>query len=209
MPSHPRDTLTFVPNARKRLATAANLRQLGLSWLSRPLTVTQVSRLQIRPISVAENNAMRQIIVSALDEFGCTGVGFSAKDPEMSNLAAAYQQEKWGYWVAVETPDHQAPQVLGGVGIYPLKGAERHCGIAEFHKFYLSPMARGKGVGKSLFQAALSGAKAMGYHTLYLETHPAMTAAIAMYEKLGFKRLTERLGDTGHTGFTIFMALAL
>ena len=212
MPSAP--SPSFTPNARQRVATRSNLRQLGMSWISRPLTVTQVSRLQIHPITTAENDAMREIIVSALNEFGCTGPGFSAKDPEMADLATAYQPADRAYWVAVESFENQTlengdRQVLGGVGVYPLKGADAASGIAEFHKFYLSPMARGKGVGKSLFQTSLVGAKAMGYRTLYLETHPAMTSAIALYEKLGFQRLPDRLGNTGHSGFTIFMALAL
>ncbi|MEB3245087.1 MAG: GNAT family N-acetyltransferase [Vampirovibrionales bacterium] len=162
--------------------------------------------VSVRPLCPKDNEAMRDIITASLQEFGCSGQGFSALDPEMDDLYTAYQRLGWRYWVAEDT---ETGQLLGGVGLYPLKGLDARYGVAEFHKFYLSPDARGKGVGKALYKAALGYAVASQYRWMYLETHPNMTQAIALYEKWGFHRLPLRMGGTGHSGFSVFMIRSL
>jgi len=61
--------------------------------------------------------------------------------------------------------------------------------IGEIKRMYIRPAYRGKGYGKALLQQLLQKAKEFGYHSIYLDTGPFMTAAQQLYRSFGF---TER-----------------
>jgi GNAT superfamily N-acetyltransferase len=61
---------------------------------------------------------------------------------------------------------------------------------AELRKMYLRPDWRGRGLGKSLLETALTHARAMGRNRIELETNRAMTAAIALYRSRGFREVS-------------------
>jgi len=61
-------------------------------------------------------------------------------------------------------------------------------GRAEMKRLYVSPAARGRGLGERLVRAAMAAAADLGCHTLRLETIPGvMDTAIALYRRLGFR----------------------
>jgi ribosomal protein S18 acetylase RimI-like enzyme len=51
---------------------------------------------------------------------------------------------------------------------------------------YVRPAARGRGAGGALAAAAVESARLMGYRRVLLDTVATMTAAIGVYESLGF-----------------------
>jgi carbonic anhydrase len=51
---------------------------------------------------------------------------------------------------------------------------------------YIRPAYRGKGYGKALLQQLLQKAKEFGYHSIYLDTGPFMTAAQHLYRSFRF-----------------------
>lgn len=51
------------------------------------------------------------------------------------------------------------------------------------------PDYRGQGLGRALIEAALGGFRAAGCHKAYLEVTVQNTAAIRLYERLGFRRV--------------------
>jgi putative acetyltransferase len=74
---------------------------------------------------------------------------------------------------------------------------------------YLTPTARGTGLGKKLIDTCLAKAKAMGYTQVYLETMPELKKAVSVYEKFGFTYLTSPMGNSGHNGCDIWMIKTL
>jgi putative acetyltransferase len=70
---------------------------------------------------------------------------------------------------------------------------------------YLTPTARGTGLGKKLIDTCLAKAKTMDYTQVYLETMPELKKAVSVYEKFGFTYLTGPMGNSGHNGCDIWM----
>ncbi len=92
---------------------------------------------------------------------------------------------------------------LGCVGLRPL--AEDGC--CEMKRLYVSPRARGLGLGRALVEAIIGEAVRIGYREMRLDTLPSMTEAITLYRKAGF-RPVEPYYDTPLAG-TIFLARPL
>ncbi len=77
-------------------------------------------------------------------------------------------------------------QPVGCVGLRPFP-REHTC---EMKRLYVRPSFRGGKLGEKLVHRLLREARALGYGFLRLDTHPpTMTAAVAMYRKLGFREV--------------------
>lgn len=70
-------------------------------------------------------------------------------------------------------------------------------GIAEMKRLYLGDAARGLGAGRKLAEQVVVSARSLGYRSLRLDTAISMTAAIRLYESMGFRRLAEPDAGTG------------
>lgn len=57
---------------------------------------------------------------------------------------------------------------------------------AELKRLYVRPSSRGTGAGRLLCEAMLAVARGIGYRRIVLDTVKTMTAAIHLYESLGF-----------------------
>jgi putative acetyltransferase len=154
--------------------------------------------VNIRTIQPADNQALAVIIRNALAEFGANKPGTVYYDATTDALYELFRQEGSIYYVAEENG-----VLIGGAGIYPSPGLP--AGTCELVKMYLTPAARGKGIGKALIEKALAFAKETGYRHVYIETMPELRKAMSVYEKFGFKYLDGPLGNTGHFGCEIWM----
>lgn len=92
---------------------------------------------------------------------------------------------------------------LGCVGLRSINPA----GCCEMKRLYVSPNARGMGLGRALVEVVLDAATRLGFRELRLDTLPDMADAQALYARMGFVRIAPYY-DTPIAG-TVFMARAL
>jgi len=93
-------------------------------------------------------------------------------------------------------------RVVGTVTLYLSATSEQwRPDDAMFRFLAVDPAARGRGVGRALFQACLDRARAAGKRRMALHTTEWMATARAMYERAGFRREPE--GDVRLPGVTI------
>lgn len=157
------------------------------------MTMTAIRpALQVRPIALADNPSIAQVIRDVSAEFGLTAdKGYTVSDPALDRLFELYSAEHSAYWVV----EYQG-QVVGGGGIAPLACSAPD--ICELQKMYFLPDVRGFGVARELALRAMEHARLRGFRRCYLETTGTLTRAIKLYESLGFKRIDSVMGCTGH-----------
>ncbi|KAI4215367.1 MAG: hypothetical protein LQ351_002267 [Letrouitia transgressa] len=77
-------------------------------------------------------------------------------------------------------------------------------GCCEMKRLYISPAARGLGLGKKLVESVLNSAGQIGYKEMRLDTLPSMVEAIGLYKDAGFEE-TDKYYETPIDG-TIFLS---
>jgi putative acetyltransferase len=154
--------------------------------------------ISFRPIEPWDNLALAAIIRQAIESLNLPTAGTAHSDPTTDDLFQLFQNPRSFYWVAAADET-----VLGGCGIYPSNGLPDGC--CELVRFFLTPEARGKGIGKKLLDQSFRTAKEFGYQTIYLESFPDMKEAIKMYEQNGFETIDHALGNTGHYACNVWM----
>lgn len=157
-----------------------------------------ITPIVIRPIEEKDNEGLAKLIRMVFEEFEAPRCESVYSDPTTDRLYQYFNRPNAKYWVAV-----WKDTIVGGCGFYPTHGLPDGC--CEVVKFYLSSSIRGKGVGSQLLLLTEEQAKEAGYKQLYIETFPCFRAAVHLYDKMGFKYLDARLGNSGHTATTIHM----
>ncbi|MFZ9242870.1 MAG: GNAT family N-acetyltransferase [Sediminibacterium sp.] len=160
------------------------------------------SNIQIRPIEQKDNIDIAKVIRGALEEFGANKPGTVYYDPTTDALFELFNTPGSYYYIA--TIDNK---VVGGAGIFPTENLPK--GTCELVKLYLHKDARGTGLGKQLLNTAMQWAKENGYTQVYLESMPELSKAVTIYENVGFQRINQPLGNSGHCGCDIWMVKTL
>lgn len=154
--------------------------------------------LNYRKIETSDDIRIARIIRSNLEKFHLNIPGTAYFDPELDHLSDYYKvnPHKRAYFVAFGDDG----QIIGGVGFAEFEGIDD---CAELQKLYLDDCAKGKGYGKELMKIAEEGAREAGYKKLYLETHTNLSAALKLYDKMGFRKI-ERPSFTQHGTMNCF-----
>lgn len=158
--------------------------------------------ITIRQILHADNPKISKIIKDALTEFGANRPGTVFTDPTTDALYELFQKKGAVYFIA-----ESANVIVGGGGIYPTEGLPED--TCELVKMYLTPSARGTGLGRTLIEKSIEFAKEFGYKKVYLESMPELKQALNSYAKFGFEYLNGPIGNSGHTGCSLWMLKSL
>ncbi|MEO5947399.1 MAG: GNAT family N-acetyltransferase [Chitinophagaceae bacterium] len=156
----------------------------------------------IRRIQAEDNAVIATIIRNVLTEFGANRPGTVFTDPTTDALFELFKKNGAAYFIA----EHDGVKVGGG-GIYPTEGLPED--TCELVKMYLAPAARGNGLGKALIEKNLALAKEFGYKKMYLESMPELKRALNTYAKFDFEYLRAPMGNSGHTGCSLWMMKTL
>ncbi len=107
----------------------------------------------------------------------------------------------WNEWDASHLPDHRLVadidgQVAGWAALSPTSSRCVYAGVAE-NSVYIHPEHRGRGVGGTLLEALLAGARQAGLWTVQTGIFPENTASIALHLRCGFRIVgtRERIGQ--------------
>ena len=152
----------------------------------------------IREIEQEDNPKIAKAIRSVLIELGVPKVGTAYEDRALDCMTETYMASNKAYFV-VSSGD----EIIGGAGISPLDNYEGN--VCELQKMYFMPEARGRGLGSEMMSKCLEFAKQAGFEQCYLETLPYMEDAQKLYRKVGFKSITQPMGNTGHYSCTVWM----
>jgi putative acetyltransferase len=156
----------------------------------------------IRTIQPADDVVLAKIVRDTLTEFGANHPGTVYYDASTDILSEVFQKERSVYYVALMNNE-----IIGGGGIYPTDGLPKD--TCELVKMYLLPQSRGIGLGRTLIEKCIEFAAAVGYKNIYLETMPELKMALKIYEKFGFEYLKGSMGNSGHTGCSLWMLKTL
>lgn len=119
-------------------------------------------------------------VVRVLFQEYAKGLGFDLCfqnfDREVAELPGCYALPDGGIWLA-----WQDGMPAGCVALRPIGD-----GRCEMKRLYVRPAYAGQGLGRALAEAAVAGARERGYRAVRLDTLESMTAANALYKKLGF-----------------------
>lgn len=123
-------------------------------------------------------------VATLLREYAATlpvDLAYQGFEEEVMGLPGAYAAPSGALLIARDTAGH-------GLGCVAVRAIARpdYC---EMKRLFVSPLARGLGLGRALMDAIVSQATRLGYREMRLDTLPTMTTAIAMYRRAGFREV--------------------
>jgi putative acetyltransferase len=161
-----------------------------------------MNNITIRNIQPQDNPYLAKIVKVTLAEFGANHPNTVYYDPSTDALFEMFQKKGSKYFVA-----EMNNEIVGGGGIYPTDGLPDD--TCELVKMYLLPPARGSGLGRTLIEKCIATSKEYGYKQIYLESMPELKQALKVYAKFGFEYLKGPMGNSGHTGCSLWMLKSL
>jgi L-amino acid N-acyltransferase YncA len=97
----------------------------------------------------------------------------------------------WQEWDAAHLPEHRLVAELDGevvawAALSPASTRRCYAGVVE-NSVYVAEQARGRGIGRALLQALVSGARRAGLWTIQTSIFPENRASLALHERCGFR----------------------
>ena len=143
--------------------------------------------LGIRPMLPADAEQVLAVYQSGLD----------AGDASFETAAPS-----WDAFDAARLPGHRhvataddTGELLGWAAVSPVSGRTVYAGVVE-HSVYVTPEARGRGVGGALLEALIDSTEAAGIWTIQSGIFPENTASLRLHGRTGFRivGVRERIG---------------
>ena len=110
------------------------------------------------------------------DEYGITGIDARRHHEAFRGELPGMMGPRGRLYVA-----ELAGEAVGTCALKPVSDT-----VGELKRMYVRPSARGKGVARCVLEQLIADAKTIGYERLRLESGAFMTAAHALYRRVGF-----------------------
>ncbi|KAL6237732.1 hypothetical protein BDW75DRAFT_60337 [Aspergillus navahoensis] len=138
------------------------------------------TKFRIIPAQTTEDIATARDLFTAYVKWLNIDLSFQSFQSELVSLPGTYGTPHGDLLLAYSIDNTP----LGCVAVRPLDDSKQSC---EMKRLYVSPEARGRGLGKALVTAIVQRAKELGYKQMRLDTLPSrMQGAIALYTRVGF-----------------------
>ncbi|MBL0374049.1 N-acetyltransferase [Rhizobium sp. KVB221] len=148
-------------------------------------------RIRIRNAAISDVSVVTEIYRESV----LNGIGTYELEPpseiEMTSRFNAVTGQNYPYLIA----EDENGSILGYAYASPFRTRPAYRYLAE-NSVYVSPEARGMGVGLTLLEALLSRTAELGIRQMVAVIGGANPASIALHEKAGFKH-TGRMPSTG------------
>ena len=150
----------------------------------------------IRNARVSDSYAINKLCVESYEQFRST-IGETNWKRLRSSLSRTSELAQEGQLIVAE----DLSDLLGVVLYVPLRqgGDGKVSALASLRSLAVSPLHRGRGVGRSLTEECINRARQDGADSIALTTAEMMTVARPMYQRMGFTmelELGERFGVT-------------
>lgn len=166
-----------------------------LHFSKAPRTSGSGYTMNLRPATNADSEQIKNVVFSVLKEYGLEPDS-SSTDKDLDSIEESYFANN-GFFGVVEAEG----SIVASVGLHKVTPT-----TCELRKMYSLPSQRGKGLGKSLIEFALSKAKELGYNRVILETASPLKEAIGLYKKYGFKEYKpEHLAPRCDQAFELYL----
>ncbi len=124
------------------------------------------------------------------DEYGWQGPFEGMCARIVSDFVVNFDAKLEKCWIA-----DMGGEPVGCVMLVKDKPTAKKADVARIRLLLLDPKARGMGLGRRLVEECISFSRAKGYRRITLWTHKELTAARAIYAKLGFVKTGEESHD--------------
>lgn len=142
-------------------------------------------RVEIREIGAGNWRALRDIRLAALRDAPQAFASTYERE-------AAFTEADWLRWISRgDTFLAYAPE-LGAAPVGIVSGYEGEPGTIELISMWISPQARGRGIGRALVEAVLGQARAKSMTRVHLWAAESNRNARLLYERCGFRPTGER-----------------
>ncbi|MFA1540509.1 GNAT family N-acetyltransferase [Actinomadura monticuli] len=134
-----------------------------------------------------------QVLKIYQDGLDTGDASFETTAPTWDEFDAA-RLDRYRY-VAADPAAAASTDVLGWIAASPVSDRCCYAGVVE-HSIYVSPRARGRGVGAALLAAFIAATEADGVWTIQTGIFPENTPSLRLHAKAGFRTVgvRERLG---------------
>ena len=150
------------------------------------MSTTSLTGVEVRDAGRSDLPGARRVLLAAYQEYA-TAMPPAVFGPYLAELLDVEARAGTGRILVAEV----GGRVVGTVTYYPDAAAEGlgwPAGWAGLRALGVEPAARGRGVGRALVEACRRRAEAGGADVLCLHTDQFMTAAVAIYGAMGFRR---------------------
>ena len=138
--------------------------------------------IRILPASTADDLAEIKKLFRAYVDWLDIDLSYQGFEEELAGLPGKYASPSGALFLA----RNGKGVVLGCIALRPMEEGR----ICEIKRLYVSPEARGLGVGSALVGKVITAARQIGYQRARLDTLPTMTGAIKLYRGAGFEEIS-------------------